>query len=431
MRRILIFFVTLTSAQLFAQQKTDTFLEDILSNNTDSIMTEVLKNPASYRLQIIYTKIDRDRKNRPHFQNYYFNCDRNLYFNPASTVKLPLAALALEKLSRLKREGVQVDRNTSMLFDSSFAGQTIEWKDSTSQTGFPSIGHFIKKALLVSDNDAYNRLYQFLGQSTIQRKMIDKGYHETRITRQFMGFTPEQNRHTNTIRFIRENGQVIWTQPPAYNVDTFRFPKEVKMGKAHWNSKDSLVNEPIDFTKANNMPLEDLHKMLRAIIFPGSFSRIERFDLTDDDYAFLLQYLSQFPSETNYPKYDSSVYYNGYVKFFFRDTLKNLPSGVRVFNKVGWAYGFITDASYVADFTNKVEYMLSATLYVNSDGILNDNRYDYDSIGFPFMRALGETIYHYELQRHRKFKPDLSAFKMPYESRDPADNRPTIKEVDN
>ncbi|MEI7583010.1 hypothetical protein [Runella sp.] len=115
----------------------------------------------------------------------------------------------------------------------------------------------------------------------------------------------------------------------------------------------------------------------------------QRFDLTKDDYSFLYQYLSQFPGETNYPKYDGTQYYDSYVKFFFQDSLHHqLPEGVRVFNKVGWAYGFLTDASYVADFKNKVEFLLSATVYVNSDGILNDNKYEYESVGHPQRRTV-------------------------------------------
>ena len=74
--------------------------------------------------------------------------------------------------------------------------------------------------------------------------------------------------------------------------------------------------------------------------------------------------------------------------------------------------------------------MLSAVIYVNKDGILNDNVYEYDSIGWPFMYQLGQTIYQYELQRPREFKPDLKKFKVQYEFRKP-DDRPTIKNVDN
>lgn len=108
-----------------------------------------------------------------------------------------------------------------------------------------------------------------------------------------------------------------------------------------------------------------------------------------------------------------------------------MPQGVRVYNKVGWSYGFITDVSYVADFKNNVEFMLTATIYVNSDGIINDGRYEYNTIGYPFLYKLGQAIYQYELKRSRKYRPNLSAFKVEYEKRDPADKRPSLKEVDN
>ena len=79
---------------------------------------------------------------------------------------------------------------------------------------------------------------------------------------------------------------------------------------------------------------------------------------------------------------------------------------------------------------NKVEFMLTATIYVNSDGVMNDNKYDYDSIGYPFLYKLGQLIYNYELKRDRKFKPDLSAFKIKYQKRK-EDGRLPIKEIDN
>ena len=108
-----------------------------------------------------------------------------------------------------------------------------------------------------------------------------------------------------------------------------------------------------------------------------------------------------------------------------------MPAGVRVFNKVGWANGFLIDASYVADFTHHVEYMLSAVVYVNKDGILNDNKYEYDEVGWPFMYQLGQTIYQYELKRPRKNLPNLDHFRVNYEKRNVADSRPTVKNVDN
>jgi len=419
----------LFNVSLLAQVKTDSFLLGILTANQKEIFQQVIHDPRTYRLQIIYTQINRDKHNKPSFRNYYFNYDPDLYFNPASTVKLPLAFLSLEKLNNMHVKGVT--KYTAMQFDSSHEKQVKLYVDSTSQNHLPSIGHFIKKALLVSDNDAYNRMYQFVGQQTINQSLHHKGYKDVRITRQFMGFTPEQNRHTNQVRFIDDDGRLIYLQPAAYNPDSMYFSHEIKMGKAHYDANDSLVNEPIDFTYANNISIEDLQQLLQSVLFPESVSKTQRFHLRKNDYAFLYQYLSQFPSETNYPKYDSSKYYDTYVKFFFKYGSREMPAGVRIFNKVGWAYGFLTDASYICDFTNKVEFMLTATIYVNSDGILNDNKYDYDTIGYPFFYQLGETLYQYELRRDRRNRPELSRFKIGYEKRDPSDHRPVVREVDN
>jgi hypothetical protein len=429
MRLVLTIVFLLFNVTLLAQARTDSFLMGILSSNQNQIFQQVLRDPGTYRLQIIYTQINRDKHNKPSFENYYFNYNPDLYFNPASTVKLPLAFLSLEKLNNMHIKGVT--KYTAMQFDSSYEKQVKLYSDSTSESHLPSIAHFIKKALLVSDNDAYNRMYQFVGQQTINKSLRDKGYKDVRITRQFMGFTPEENRHTNQIRFIGDDGRLVYLQPAAYNPDSFYFPHEIKMGKAHYDQNDSLVNEPIDFTYANNLSIEDLQQLLQTVLFPESVPKPQRFHFSQDDYSFLYRYLSQFPSETNYPKYDTSKFFDSYVKFFFKYGSHQMPAGVRVFNKVGWAYGFLIDVSYVCDFANKVEFMLTATIYVNSDGVLNDNKYDYDTVGWPFFYQLGQSVYGYELGRNRRYPPDLSKFRIEYEKRDPSDHRPLVREVDN
>jgi hypothetical protein len=400
-----------------------------LFSSDSKLLKDILQYKDSFRVQIIYTQINRDGHNIPSFRNYYFNTDTSIYFNPASTVKLPLALLSLEKLNMLREKGV--DKFSTLLIDSSYSWQTAEYRDSSSETGLPSIAQYIKKAFLVSDNDAYNRMYQFVGQQRINEVLHNKSYVSTRITRQFLGLTAEQNRNTNAMRFIDKYGRLLYSQPSAYNPDSFYFGKPIKIGRAYFDSKDSLINEPIDFTKANNLPLEDLQQILQSVLFPLSVPERQRFNLSREDERFLYQYLSQYPSETNYPKYDSSEYYDSYVKFFFRQGSHQMPDGIRVFNKVGWAYGFLIDISYVVDFRNQVEYMLAAVIYVNSDGILNDDKYDYEETGWPFMYELGQTIYQYELKRIRKYTPDLNRFKIHYEQRNGNDRRPVIKNIDN
>lgn len=430
-RYLLLFFLinVSTTSFIYAQNHDESFLSAVFAKNNNKVFRDVISQPDKYRCQIIYTQINRDKNNKPHFTNYYFHYDPLLYFNPASMLKMPLSFLTLEKLYTLAGKGI--NKYTSVKIDSNYWWQKPALSDSSSQNGLPSIAHYIKKAFLVSDNDAYNRMYQFVGQQSINDKLRQKGYKDVRITRQFMGLTTEQNRYTNQVRFLSDNGALLYLQSAAYNADSFDFSHVIKLGKGYLDKNDSLIKEPFDFTKHNNIPLEVFQKMLQSVIFPMSVPKNQRFNITDDDRLFLLKYLSQYPAETSYPKYDTSKFYDSYVKFFFRDSSRRVPQNMRIFNKVGWAYGFMTDVSYIADFKNKVEFMLSATLYVNSDDILNDDKYDYESVGYPFFYQLGQTMYQYELQRKRRFLPDLSSLKIQYDTRDTNDSRPEIKEVDN
>ncbi len=411
----------------FTQKNVD--IQEILSSIQDSTTKAVLANPATFRYQIVYTQINRDKNGVPHFKNYTLQVDPDKYFNPASMVKMPLAFLSLEKLHELNKP--EINKHTTILFDSSYQRQVSMYADSSSKNKKLSIAHFIKRAFLISENDPYNRMYQFIGQSDINKKLLQKGYGSTKITRQFMGYTEDQNRHTNGIRFVNDNNTLLYEQAPQYNTDSFSFSAPILIGNAHWNSKDELVQGPFDFTKHNNISLEDMQKMLQAIVFPTSVPSKSRFNISEEDRQFLLQFLSQYPSETNYPKYDTEHFYDSYVKFFFQDSTHSMPKNIRVFNKVGWAYGFLTDVSYVLDTLNNIDYMLSATVYVNSDGVVNDSKYDEETVGFPFLKHIGNAFYEYELKRKRNYHPILKNQVPKYEERDQNDTRPSIKNADN
>ncbi|WP_218330358.1 hypothetical protein [Hydrotalea lipotrueae] len=164
------------------------------------------------------------------------------------------------------------------------------------------------------------------------------------------------------------------------------------------------------------MYLEDLTHILRSVIFPESVPPQSRFNLTATDRQFLLHWMSAYPRESNYPNYDTIAYWDAYCKFLMYGSQKgSLPKNIRIFNKVGDAYGFLTDVAYIIDTQNKIEFMLSATISCNSDGIYNDDQYDYDSIGYPFMKNIGQLLYQYELTRKRTYVPDLSEFIFDYQ----------------
>jgi hypothetical protein len=393
-----------------AQERTDSFLVSLLRSHASPALLHVLDHPDSFRYQLIYTRIDRDKKNRPHFHNFYYRVNALDYFNPASTVKMPLAFLALEKRDSTGRYGLE----TPMYTDSSYSGQTAVRTDSTAAHGAPTLGQYIRKIFLVSDNDAYNRLYEFLGQEPINRRLWQLGYPDIRITRRFVPMTEDENRHTNGVFFKVGDGVGFYQEPQVSRLN-FDFSHPVLIGDAYYDRHDSLIHAPMDFTRHNNFPLADGQQILQSVLFPQSVPVERRFKLSATDYRFLYKYMSMYPRESSSPRYDSSTYFDSYCKFFFfRAGQSPIPSDIRSFNKPGWSYGFLTDYAYIVDFAHQVEFMLSGTIYVNRDGILNDDKYEYEEIGWPFFKEVGTIVYQYELNRTRLYRPDLSRFRISY-----------------
>ncbi|TAE29103.1 MAG: hypothetical protein EAZ92_07100 [Candidatus Kapaibacterium sp.] len=375
----------------------------------------VLSNPAQYRVQILYTQIDRDKSNRPRYTSYSYRLDPTEYFYPASTVKFPTALMALEKMNAMKLP----NKSIPLRIDSARADQTPVRGDTTSSNGTASVAHYVKKILLVSDNDAHNRLLEFVSPDELNNGLYAKGYRNVKINRRLsVGSSPEQDQFSNPMQFLETKGGTPTSAQPsaerlplrqAKNTYLFENLRDLKQGKGVMR-KDSLVNEPLNFTPSNYIALETLQKILRNVIFPEVAPAKERFNLTPSDYDFLYNYMGMFPRESTFPKYDTS-YHDGYVKFFMFGTSNDtIPRNIRIFNKVGNAYGYLIDNAYVVDFNKNIEFFVSAIIYVNADGIFNDDKYEYDEIGFPFFTNLGKLLYDYELTRKRANTPDLSKF---------------------
>jgi hypothetical protein len=392
------------------EMKNDIFLSNLLKSYPQ-YFDSLLADQKEYGVQIIYTEIDRGRNNIPKFTDHYFNVNTDQFFYPASTVKFPVALLTLQKINELGIKGL--DKNTTMITEAGYSGQSAVYNDPISSDGRPSVAQYIKKIFLVSDNDAFNRLYEFLGQEYINNALHDMGYTDVQIIHRLSIFlTEDENRHSNPINFFDGSGHLIYGKP----VQNSRFIYAIrndKKGKGYY-AGDKLINEPFDFSKKNRLSLSDLHTILKSVFFPNKLHRDQRFNLTKEDYNFVYKYMSMFPRESDYPFYDST-YQDAYSRFLLWGETKEKQSGnIRIFHKSGEAYGFLTDVAYVVDFDNQIEFMLSATIHCNKDGIYNDDKYDYETVGFPFLKHLGQIIYDYEIKRQRKHKPDLSSLKFDY-----------------
>lgn len=391
-------------------------LRQLLRRDTAGL-GRVLARPDCYRLQILYTRISRDRAGRPHFRSFGYRLRPREYFYPASAVKLPTAALALEKMRRLQAQVPGLSFDSPLLTDSAFAGQTAVRRDTSAASGRPSIAQYVRKALLVSDNDAYNRLYEFVGPAALNAGLRRLGLHRSRLLHRLsIGDHEPGSRHTNPLRFYADTAarQLLYQQPAAYYGGAWprwRGPRRGLLVGRGFVENEQIVARPLDFSPKNAASLPDLQRALRAVLFPESLPPRRRLSLAPADYALLRQALSQLPRDSPRPRYDPAHFPDTYAKFLLGGGgLDSLPPGVRMFNKIGQAYGFLLDNAYLVNSTTGVEFLLSAVLYVNADGILNDDQYEYDRIGFPFLRDLGRRVYEHETRRPRRRRADLRGF---------------------
>ncbi|WP_338423762.1 serine hydrolase [Hymenobacter cyanobacteriorum] len=387
------------------------FLDSLLKANP--LLKRVATNPQ-YELQIIYTQINRDAQNHPTFIPHTYHLNPRQYFNPASLVKLPVVALSLEKLNDLNKPGVT--RRTIMATGTAYRCQTpVPFAAPADSDRTATVGNYIKRMLLVSDNIAYNRLYEFLGQRPLNERLAQLGHPTVRITRRFAPCDTAANRHTNPISFHTPSGDTLYREAAKFNPTSYTSPLgRVLKGRAHQAGR-RVIPEPYDFTTANHLPLTDITTLLQSILFPESVPAAQRLRLTPADYAFLRRYLHATPHESGFHPYAPVRYFDAYKKYLYYGRNPETPrqSPLRIYNIVGMSHGYLADVAYFADSLHQSEFLLSAVLYVNQDGIINDGAYEYDTIGQPFLAQLGRQIQQYETQRPRQHQPNLTEFFAP------------------
>ncbi|MFT3907828.1 MAG: serine hydrolase [Ferruginibacter sp.] len=407
-----VFPLTDTTQNLFPADNEDVFFVELFKNYPGKF-DSVLLHRVGWNVQIIYTQIDRDKNGTPSFKEYAFNKKDARYFYPDAAIDLAIAMLALQKLHELPFPAI--DMNSSMITEAGYAGQIAQYNDPNTPDGRPTIAQYIKEMLTGNDPNAFNRLYEFLGQEYINKQLLAKGYKSTQILhRDGVLLSEDENRHTNPIAFYNRNiKQPVYQQPMQNNLVQYDKRNDF-VGKSYY--KDNvLVNAPMDFSQRNRMSLDDLNRILLSLMFPEKVKAAERFGINETDRKFLLKYISQLQAESTYPSYDSSNK-KAFAKYILKGAAKDsLSKNIRIFNKSGMGHGQVTEVAYVADLENKIEFMVAATIYCNKDEILDDNKYDYDTIGLPFMKDLGKALYDLELKRKRNNIPDLSSLVFTYD----------------
>ena len=365
-----------------------------------------IANAEEHQVQIIYTQINRDKNNKPSFTSYEFGVNEELYFYPASTVKMPTAFLALQQLNEL-----QLPLSVKMKTGANRFVQTAVAVDTSSVSNLPSVAHYIKKLFVVSDNDAYNRLYELLGQDYINTELHEKGFTNSFIKHRLVGgYDGIENQYVNPV-WLYENDSILYHSPGGKRSFAFPEPNQRKLlrGKGYWNGEQT-VYAPFQFAAKNSISLQNLHDQLQAVLFPEWLPAHQQFHLSPSHYSFLYEWMSKLPRQSKSPYYNLPDNYVKYILFGDEADEFTIPDHIKVYNKVGSAYGFLTDVAYVIDTKEEVEFLLAVQLLVNENDIFNDGVYEYDEIGRPFMGKLGKAIHQFEINRNRTITPDFSKF---------------------
>ncbi|HMB62640.1 MAG TPA: serine hydrolase [Eudoraea sp.] len=352
-------------------------LTEVLNSENPDIR-RVMDSVDKFEVQIRYTRIDRE-DGRILFTDFDFQVDEKNYFYPASTVKLPIAALALEKLNELD----SLTKETRFYIE----GDTVENSFATD----------VSKIFSISDNHANNRLFEFLGQDAINTRLKDKGVSPARISHRLGQHSDDV---TTKPLVVYLNDSTTTTTIPLINSEPEQLLlNRIKKGSGFYEN-DSLIPKAFDFSLKNYYPIAAQHEFLKRIIFPETFEADQQIHLNASQRELILTAMHTPPRKLGY---DPEEYYDGYCKFFiYGDTRENIPEHIQIYNKVGFAYGTLTDCAYITDTKNDVEFLLVATILVNKDGIFNDDVYEYDDVGIPFLAALGREVYKTELNRKKE-----------------------------
>ncbi|MFM7725784.1 MAG: serine hydrolase [Flavobacteriales bacterium] len=326
---------------------------------------------------------------RSFIQHEFHAVDTN-YFYPASIVKLPASIFAAEKIHALRTMGI--DLYTRVSIDSSFSCQKAMKTDVYTNDSIPTIGAFIEKALVVSDNPSYSRLYEFVGPEYFARRLSEMNMPHAQIVHRFSSCDSAENRHTNGFRFLSPFGETLYSQPAAYmdGPRTKAMP-HMGVGKMHV-SGGKTIKAPKDFSNSNALPLRAIHAILMELIYPESQSF--EYSISESQRAYLRRALTICPKDSNNRKIaGNKEFHDNYTNyFFFGNENKERTSNLEVCNIVGLSYGFMTDVAYVYDPDSQVEFFLSATLYCNESDVIGSGNYEYSAIGFPFMKELSLRV---------------------------------------
>ena len=351
----------------------------------NDFLKEIIKEKEDYEIQIFLTKIDQ-YNSHVDFKEYKYQLDDNKYFYPASTIKLPIVVLALKKINELRSKGSEITLKSKI---------TLNYKDDYSELvirdSITSFQNLIADVFLVSDNSASNILIDFIGYNYFNHEMENAGFDKTYLNHKF---NPDpyvnstwqiSDLDNNIISSINDNQKIIKADEKTNGLEK---------GERRY-FKGEILDESLNFSEKNRSSITDMHNLIKYIFYPEIFDSTNTFNLNVEDYDFLRYWMSRFTYEDIGEKFiGDENFFETYNKFFIHGDEQSVSNEqIRVYNKIGQAYGTSIDNGLIKNYQDNVEFILTATIYTNKNKVINDNLYEYDDLAVPFLAKLSRAIY--------------------------------------
>lgn len=361
-----------------------------LLQESEAIPRAVREDAAAYRVQAIVSFLPRPGEGGP-IVSHSFREDEE-YFYPASTIKLPTALAALDALNDPLMVAAGVTEHSRLRFHPCFEGEGVEENDpSNVDGGAISIGHDARHALIVSDNVAHNRLFEFLGHEGTNRRLRGMGLSSVAFNHRLSEpHSREEHRRTPRIEAFGSRGRVVLPSRESGLISDHADVRGIEVGRAYIED-DRLIEKPFSFGWRNRISLKDLHRLVIAVVRPDIATGV-RLELPEDRRRLVLDAMEQFPRQSTNPDFRGE-----HPDEFVKPLLPGLRAalghdGFRMWNKIGWAYGFMTDTACVHDLVSDSWFSITATMHVNPGGVIGRDDYEYDSISRPLFAGLARAV---------------------------------------
>ena len=348
-------------------------IRSILKNSESELINYVYNNQEKFEVQIILTELKK-RKNGFTIHKKRFNVDKKNYFYPASSIKLPIALLTIEKINE--------NPNLNINSEFSIKGDSI----------ITTFKKEITDLFIISSNESYNRLFEFLGQDYINKKLKQKGFKDFSISHR-LSTKESDNLKTKEINFYR-NGEINQIQKSINNKPLTKLNLKNLNKGVGFILDNELQNKSMDFSRKNYFSIEELNNILICLFFP-EVSKNKKFNLSKSQNLLIQKLMSSTPFDMGF---DKNIYPNNYNKFFIYGDKDGMIND-NIYNKVGNAYGYSIDNAYIYNKNSDRHFVLTACIYTNANNILNDNYYEYDEIGIPFLAEIGRFLTNYNIKQ--------------------------------